>query len=556
MKRRVLLIIDICLVAIATLLAVFLRDNLVYYPSSFTNVLPYLCFTLIVAAPVFIVSGASASIWRFSNLNDYVGLMFMTLVVVGGALALSFVLNRLDGVARSVPILQTLLMLMLLVGARVIMRLRHTERRKSPKILVADQIGCGNGVRTLVIGAGPLAEAYMRSAAEAIDQPIDIVGVLSRDRKQVGRKFMQSEVLSVPEELDTVLKDLEVHGVGVDRVVVTVSAQHISAEARTQLERVSQSSTIEFDYLFERLRTPGLVNTSRADETITHDVSADLRPLEDTDMVFSSKALKPEQIRQRSYWLIKRTIDIVGAFCLIIALLPVLAVVGILVAIDMGFPVTFWQQRPGLGGRTFRLYKFRTMAAAHDNSGRKRSDMERTTRLGAFLRRTRLDELPQLFSVLAGDMSFVGPRPLLHRDQSPAHSARLLVRPGMTGWAQVIGGRAVSADDKAALDVWYVRNSCLRLDANIAVRTAAVVLFGERFDREQIERVRSELLRDGILVVRPRPAAPPTQPTGSMTQGNPPSANESDGPLDNGQQGFRDKQTSGGNPDDLSDAAA
>ncbi|MEO1206054.1 MAG: sugar transferase [Pseudomonadota bacterium] len=540
MKRPLLLIVDLCLVATATLLAVYLRDNLVYYPSSFVNIAPYLCFTLVVALPVLMVTGTSDAIWRFSNLNDYMALIVTTLVVVGGALALSFVLNRLEGVPRSVPILQTLIMLMLLVGARVAMRLRHMERRKAPRLLnTDDQVSViGDGINTLVVGLGDLTEAYLQSVSEAADRSIRIVGIVGRDRKQVGRNLMRFEILGVPEDLEDVLKKLEIHGVNVDRVVVTVPAKKLSPEALAQIDMIDRASTIEFDFLFERLAKPADQQVS-----ISRLVPVDTRPeglISDRDgepatdgnhggshLAFSIDALAPEDIRTRSYWSIKRGIDVVGAIVMLVLLAPVFVIVGILVGLNMGLPVTFWQQRPGLGGQAFRLYKFRTMAAGHDRFGRQLEDGQRTTKLGAFLRRTRLDELPQLFSILSGQMSFVGPRPLLPRDQSPDHAARLLVRPGMTGWAQVIGGRAISAEDKAALDIWYVRNASLPLDFQIAWRTVAVVLFGETFDTEKIARARSELKRDGILEtatlgVSPRRTTPhpPSAPRADQNSSN------------------------------------
>ena len=139
------------------------------------------------------------------------------------------------------------------------------------------------------------------------------------------------------------------------------------------------------------------------------------------------------------------------------------------------------------------------MAAPYDVDGRKLSDDERVSRIGIFLRRTRLDELPQLINILRGDMSFVGPRPLLPRDQDNAYRARLLVRPGLTGWAQVVGGRAISAEDKAALDIWYVRNASLALDAKILVKTVPLVIFGETISRKLIENAWADLRSAGVL---------------------------------------------------------
>ncbi len=120
------------------------------------------------------------------------------------------------------------------------------------------------------------------------------------------------------------------------------------------------------------------------------------------------------------------------------------------------------------------------MADAHDADGKRKSDDERSSVIGDFLRRSRLDELPQLLNILKGEMSFVGPRPLLPVDQPIDRAARLLVRPGLTGWAQIKGGRQISPADKAALDVWYVGNMSLALDIEILLGTMPMLIFGER----------------------------------------------------------------------------
>ncbi len=153
-----------------------------------------------------------------------------------------------------------------------------------------------------------------------------------------------------------------------------------------------------------------------------------------------------------------------GRACCSWLLAPLFIVLGLVVAVDVGLPTVFWQQRPGVRGRPFKLYKFRTMRGAHDQSGARIADAERLSAIGRFLRRTRLDELPQLYNILIGDMSFVGPRPLLPVDGASKFPARLLVPPGLTGWAQVKGGREISAHDKAVLDIWYLRHASLWLD--------------------------------------------------------------------------------------------
>jgi lipopolysaccharide/colanic/teichoic acid biosynthesis glycosyltransferase len=175
----------------------------------------------------------------------------------------------------------------------------------------------------------------------------------------------------------------------------------------------------------------------------------------------------------------KRLLDIAGASLGLLLLAPVMAVVAVAVRVSLGPPVLFRQVRPGLHARPFVLYKFRTMREASDASGRPLPDEERLGGFAALLRSTSLDELPELWNVLRGDMSLVGPRPLL-LEYLPLYSSRQAkrhdVRPGVTGWAQINGRNAVSWDERLAMDVWYVENRSLALDLRILLLTVKKVL--------------------------------------------------------------------------------
>jgi lipopolysaccharide/colanic/teichoic acid biosynthesis glycosyltransferase len=158
--------------------------------------------------------------------------------------------------------------------------------------------------------------------------------------------------------------------------------------------------------------------------------------------------------------------------------LPLLLVLAVLVRVRVGVPVFFLQQRPGLHGKPFILLKFRTMTDARDPAGNLLPDAERLTAFGGWLRRTSLDELPELFNVLKGDMSLVGPRPLL-MEYLPRYTVeqarRHEVKPGITGWAQINGRNAISWEEKFKFDVWYVDNCSLSLDLKILVLTVLQV---------------------------------------------------------------------------------
>ena len=176
----------------------------------------------------------------------------------------------------------------------------------------------------------------------------------------------------------------------------------------------------------------------------------------------------------------KRVFDLVITFIGLLFLVPVIILVAALVRLKLGPAIFFKQERPGLNGEIFNMYKFRTMTNERDKNGVLLSDKVRLTKFGKFLRSTSLDELPGLWNVLKGDMSLVGPRPLLVEYlplYSEKQSRRHEVRPGITGWAQVNGRNAISWDEKFDLDVWYVDNQSIWLDVKILWMTIGKVIF-------------------------------------------------------------------------------
>ena len=175
----------------------------------------------------------------------------------------------------------------------------------------------------------------------------------------------------------------------------------------------------------------------------------------------------------------KRFFDVVVSTLVLGFTLPLLVVTAVVCCVHLGRPILFRQRRPGLGGKPFFLLKFRTMRQARDADGRLLPDAERLTRLGCWLRATSLDELPTLWNVLRGEMSLVGPRPLLmeYLDRySITQARRHEVKPGITGWAQVNGRNAISWERKLELDVWYVEHASLLLDLKILALTVGRVL--------------------------------------------------------------------------------
>lgn len=170
----------------------------------------------------------------------------------------------------------------------------------------------------------------------------------------------------------------------------------------------------------------------------------------------------------------KRAFDLLAAIIALVVLAPLLLLLALLVRIQIGSPVLFWQERPGYRGRPFRIVKFRTMSEARDAAGNPLPDSVRLTRLGRLMRSLSLDELPELYNILRGEMSVVGPRPLLMQYwplYSPEQRRRHDVPPGLTGWAQIHGRNTVDWQERFELDVWYVDHRSFLLDLKIILIT-------------------------------------------------------------------------------------
>jgi len=490
MRRRLVFLVDVSLVAAAVLLAVFVRDNLEYDPRHFAAVLPYLFASVVSAVILIPLAGGVTQAWRFSSLGDYVRICIVSVLIVFCALAWGFAFNRLDGVSRSLPILQVLFSIFLRVGSRVVRQIYYS-RRKSELSKAALPI-LGGHETVIIIGLTRVADLYVRSVAEFAPLSVHIAGFLDQKKKNATTSVHQTKVLGQPEDVARVVEDLRSQGVIVDKIVVAIPFSALSLNTREALTALETSSSIKIRVLSEILELD-----PRKQEIPGPKLRA--------EFAFSPEELTYLQFRP--YRIIKRVLDAVAAATLLVLVAPLMLLVAVVAALDVGFPVIFSQQRPGRYGVPISVRKFRTMRASHDKQGRRIPDEMRVSKIGRMLRRTRLDELPQLLSVVSGEMSFVGPRPLLPIDQPAEYSARLLIRPGLTGWAQVNGGRNVAADDKAAMDVWYARNASFLLDLTILLRTLIVVVRGERGGSQAIDRAWRDLRDDGIYQPHRLPTA-------------------------------------------------
>jgi len=494
MRSAISVVIDTILILLATLTAVILRDSFEFSSARLLALVPYFISTTLASAFVLPLFGVNRAFWRFSAMPDYLRIVASLFVITIASVAITFGFNRVEGVPRSLPFLQFYLAVTFLVGARVLYRMRNASRRSRRGMAPLKVVDEPAAETVLLIGLSRLTEIYLQSVAELAPKRIRIAGILGRRDRHVGRLVADHKVLGIPEHLGAVLSELEVNGVAIDRIVITSSFASLPREAREEITAVQRSGSVQLQYLSETLGFESVTLRQLPDAAAATGCSSD------GPVKFEIKADELETMQRRRYWKAKRAIDVLASLFLLAIFSAVLILVGLAVNVSIGRPLFFCQQRPGLGGRPFRLYKFRTMRRPIAANGRILSDEERVSRVGNFLRRTRIDELPQLFNILRGDMSFIGPRPLLPRDQDDAYRARLLVRPGLSGWAQVVGGRAISPEDKAALDVWYVRNASVLLDIAIVLRTIPIIFMGERrTSAKLIDLAWRELRQAGVL---------------------------------------------------------
>jgi lipopolysaccharide/colanic/teichoic acid biosynthesis glycosyltransferase len=376
-----------------------------------------------------------------------------------------FTAVRLDGIPRSTPVIHALILAAGLIVYRVVIRTFHDDGSQAPPPSrdAPDHI--------VMIGCTRLSLLYMKILKTYSAQKYKVVALLDANPRTVGRSVDGIRVVGPPEQLDSIIQEYEQHGIAINRVIAGGDQTLLSPETMDEVQRACTAHDLNLEFV------PSLVGLSPL-QTAPVDIPA-VNPLPVTGDALPL------------YFRFRRVVDFFVALILIVLFLPLMLVVAGIVLLDIGSPVLFWQQRVGLGGRSFLLYKFRTLKPLFNERGLPIGLTDRMSWAGAAIRKLRLDELPQLLSVLVGDMALIGPRPLLPQDQPSDPTIRLMVKPGITGWAQVNGGKSLSAETKSQFDEWYVRNASLLLDLRILFMTFGFVMMGERHNEEQTARSRT-----------------------------------------------------------------
>lgn len=470
-KRVYLSLWDIFWALVSPLIALYLRDVQIFLQPDLTVVAYYWALSFAFALIAFFALRLQDGMTRYFSVHEALDIAEAVLLAELMACAALFTLTRLDGIPRSMPLIHGLILAGGLIAARLVLRIVSGPQDEQNNYQ-------GKRERVLVIGGNRFAAMFIQ-VLRAYGPWQPVVAILDDDARMVGRAVSGVKVLGAPRELDAIISEFAIHGIEIDRVVIAGEADFLRPAVLNEVERICQRRQIEVAFLPRML---GLTDWTEADGLVNAE------PLQ---------AAPPQPVPH--FFRVKRAIDIVGSLVLIILLFPIFLVAGLLVLLDVGSPVLFWQERLGWKGRSFLIYKFRTLKAPFDSAGNPTLVEREPSALGRFLRATRIDELPQLLNVLFGDMSLIGPRPLLPEDQPSNTSLRLSVRPGITGWAQVNGAKLVTKDEKEALDEWYIANASIGLDLQIAGKTLQLMLRSRLSSQEAAADAEQVKGKDGQL---------------------------------------------------------
>jgi lipopolysaccharide/colanic/teichoic acid biosynthesis glycosyltransferase len=357
-----------------------------------------------------------------------------------------------------------------LIGARIFMRLIEGKRTApAPRIDVSAE-------HIMMIGANRLSLLYIKFIRAYSPGLHRILAILDDRPEMIGRAIDGVRVIGPTNHLEPVVNEFAEHGVQIARVIVGGDLDMIAENDLPEIRRICDQHQMGLDFVPQLI---GLHALQSAQPQIVAEPS-------DPTMLVAAPS---------RYFVVKRFLELSVAATLLVLLSPLWLLISLVALFDVGSPIFFWQQRLGHGGRPFQLQKIRTLQPLFDRRGRKIPDADRLSSIGRFLRKCRFDETPQLLNVLVGDMSLIGPRPLLPRDQPASPVVRLSVRPGITGWAQVNGGNLLSANEKDALDEWYIRNASLQLDLRIIFMTLKCVFQGDRRSERAIAAARATRTR-------------------------------------------------------------
>lgn len=451
------------------MIALALRDPDLLEPGRFPQEIPptylFVFVAFLCAVPSLLLFRVSDGLSHLFSIQDALALCAAVAVAVASSSLILFVFTRLEGIPRSTPLIYGLVLGAGLTFDRAVARVFHRRAWKERMSLVS-ATGPQSLRRIVVIGADRFAAITIKLLDHQRPRTIQAIAVLDARPAFIGRTVCGVKIIAPVHDLSKVLEEYVIHGVDINEIWLSDDAPEISKETIGEIAEYCGQCGIKFFRISEAL------NLAPSSNVQSHFWTDEGRSAMDVG----------------DYFRVKRVFDVILALALLVALMPLALITAYLALIDVGAPVIFWQQRIGRNGRKFLLYKFRTYHAPFDKTGARIPEEQRLSKIGRMIRAARLDEIPQLLNVLAGDMSLIGPRPLLPHDQPTDPRIRLLVRPGITGWAQLNGGTNATAKEKDALDVWYIRHASIWLDLKIAVGTLLFAFTGEKMNHSVVEQ--------------------------------------------------------------------
>jgi len=447
---------DVCWAALAPVLALYLRDAYNLSAQGAETAALYCALSFVFTILAFLTFRVSEGISRYFSAHDAISVLKAVAAAGLTTSLILFTLTRLEGIPRTTPILHALILTAGLLITRTVMALfdKPDQSAHNTDPSAAEHI--------IMIGSTSLTSLYIKFLQAHSPDQRHVIAVIDDDQKLLGRAMCGVPVVASSNQLDPVIEEFAVHGVRTDRIIIGGDEHLLSAGSMDQVRRICQQRGIVLDFV------PKLIGLDRL-QTVRQNV--ELQVIEPSSLPTASLS---------NHFRTKRIIDFIVAFLAMIVFSPLFLMASVLILFAIGSPVVFWQKRVGRNGSNFLLYKFRTLRSPFDREGNPANDRDRIPIVGRLLRTSRIDELPQLLNVLVGEMSLIGPRPLLPCDQPKNSTYRLMVRPGITGWAQINGGNLITAEEKGALDDWYIHNASLWLDLRIALLTLRFMFTGER----------------------------------------------------------------------------
>ena len=449
--------------ALSPLLALYVRGAYILSQEGAATAALYCGISFVFALIAFLAFRLNDGLSRYFSVHDAINILKASVTAGVMTAVVLFTFTRLEGIPRSTPLIYVFILATGLMTARALAVLREGKNGRSTHIDNAP------AEHIIMIGANHLSALYIKLIRSYSQQRHRVIAVIDDELSLFGRRVVGVPVVSTTAHIDHTIEEFEVHGISVDRIIIGGDDNLLSADALAEVRRVCGKHDIEMQFVPQLIGLDAF-KTKKKHSTV---------PLPNELPAFA---------RLPRYHLIKRVIDFVVSVAALVVLSPFLVLISLLVLLDVGTPIVFWQQRVGRGGKSFFLYKFRTLHPPFDRHGRPVSGDRRLSWIGRFLRTVRVDELPQLFNVLVGEMSLIGPRPLLPEDQPINGKARLLARPGVTGWAQVNGGNLITNEEKGALDEWYVRHASPWLDLRIIALTIRFAFTGERRSEPAVKK--------------------------------------------------------------------